>query len=108
MNGKTKIVWSIVLLLMVVLLIVPLTGAGCKKAAVTGKVINVGITVPLTGTGAPWGIPAGRGVQLMAEVINESGGVKVGNSTYTINVSVEDDKFTTEGGTAAFAKLAAK
>lgn len=105
MNGKTKIVWSIVLLLMVVLLIVPLTGAGCKKGAEAEKVIRVGQMNPLTGPGAPWGIPCVRGVELLAEIINEAGGVKVGKDTYTIRIYSEDDKFTAEAGKAAFDKL---
>jgi branched-chain amino acid transport system substrate-binding protein len=72
---------------------------------IAADVIKIGSIQPLTGPAAGWGLPCDRGVVLMAEILNEAGGVSLKGQKYTFEVSSENDKFTTEGGRAAAEKL---
>jgi branched-chain amino acid transport system substrate-binding protein len=71
----------------ILLLAWPLLAAGAEKT------IGIGIVAPLTGSGAPWGIPRVRTVQLEAEQYNAAGGITVGGEKYKLEVFSEDDKF---------------
>ena len=71
----------------ILLLTFPLLAAGAEKT------IGIGIVAPLTGSGAPWGIPRVRTVQLEAEQYNAAGGITVGGEKYKLEVFAEDDKF---------------
>jgi branched-chain amino acid transport system substrate-binding protein len=68
-------------------------------------VIKIGVPQPLSGGGAPWGVPVDRAVRLAAEDINNAGGIKADGKTYTIEVVSEDTEFKPNIGLAAFKKL---
>ncbi|MBW1816073.1 MAG: ABC transporter substrate-binding protein [Deltaproteobacteria bacterium] len=69
------------------------------------KVIKVGSIQSLTGPAAPWGIPIDKGLHVMAEILNEAGGVTVGGEKYIFKIYSENDKFSAKGGRAAAEKL---
>lgn len=65
--------------------------------------IKIGVTLPLTGDGAPYGKEALDGLRLAVEELNKKGGI--GNKM--IGIYVEDDMGTANGGVAALHKLLA-
>jgi len=69
------------------------------------KVLKWGAIEPLSGGAALWGQAMNYGVKLAAEEANSKGGLKVGNSSYKIEVVEEDDKYTGAGGASAASKL---
>jgi branched-chain amino acid transport system substrate-binding protein len=67
--------------------------------------LRIGAANPLSGPGAMWGLPSSRGVELMAEFINDQGGLKVKDRTYKFKVFLADNKYSAEGGKSAYEKL---
>ena len=64
--------------------------AGTALAA--EKTLDIGVSDALTGGAAVYGLPQANAVKMAAEEINASGGVKVGDDTYMLNVIAYDDK----------------
>ncbi|MGQ3213470.1 MAG: ABC transporter substrate-binding protein [Shinella sp.] len=56
-------------------------------------VLKIGVLGPLTGAGAAWGLGTDGGVRIAAEEVNERGGLKVGDTTYTLEVVSYDDQY---------------
>ncbi|SLN42376.1 ABC transporter substrate-binding protein [Oceanibacterium hippocampi] len=56
-------------------------------------VLKLGAPFPLSGPGAAWGTAVLNGVKLAAKDVNEAGGLKVGDTTYKIEVVAYDDKY---------------
>lgn len=54
------------------------------------KVLRVGSIMPFTGQAALWGISLRPGMELYAQMINEDGGLKVGNDRYKIEITFID------------------
>ena len=69
------------------------------------KEIRIGVSAPMSGTAAGWGIPPYQAAQLHAEKINAAGGVDVGGKKYTIKVFGEDNKYQVAAATAAMEKM---
>jgi len=69
------------------------------------EILKIGVPQPLSGGGAPWGVPVDRGVRLAADDINKAGGIRAGGKTYEIEVISEDTEFLPNVGLAAFNKL---
>ena len=62
-------------------------------SAADGDTLSFGVIAPLTGPHALYGEAAKNGVNLALEEINEAGGVKVGDKSYSFNAAVIcDDK----------------
>jgi len=57
------------------------------------NIIKVGLVLPLTGAGAPWGLCCQRTYQLQAEQYNAAGGIQVGGEKYKIEIVSGDDKY---------------
>ncbi len=69
------------------------------------KTLKMGMIMGLTG---PLSIPSlafMRGWEIYADVVNEEGGVKIGNDTYTLEIIEEDSKGAAEGASTAASKL---
>ncbi len=68
--------------------------AGTEAAAAAdGDTISFGVIAPLTGPHALYGEAGKNGVNLALKEINEAGGVKIGDKSYTLNAAVIcDDK----------------
>jgi len=56
------------------------------SVAAAQDVLKIGVPQPLSGGGAPWGVPVDRAVRLAAEDINTAGGIKADGKTYQIKV----------------------
>ncbi|QCO57725.1 ABC transporter substrate-binding protein (plasmid) [Pseudorhodobacter turbinis] len=54
--------------------------------------LKIGVSDALTGGAAVYGLPQSQSVEMAAEEINASGGVKVGDDTYMLEVIAYDDK----------------
>ncbi|MBS4023574.1 MAG: ABC transporter substrate-binding protein [Dethiobacter sp.] len=96
-------------ILMVIAMLLAISIGGCGKAKdpaptpVGGKteVLKFGIISYLTGPAAPWGIPNYRSISMGAWKVNEKGGFKVGDTTYTWDVVVYDSKYIPAEGVSA-------
>jgi len=84
-NSKAVFVSAIALLM----------GAVPAKAQDT---IIFGISAPLSGTAASWGIGADWAGQQAAKEINAAGGIKVGGKTYKVEVRSVDNKYNAGDG----------
>lgn len=74
-------------------------------AAGEAQTLKIGAIMPLTG---PLSIPSlafTRGWEMYADVVNEAGGVRIGDAVYTIEFIVEDSKLSAEGAGTAATKL---
>jgi branched-chain amino acid transport system substrate-binding protein len=69
------------------------------------QVLKIGITMPMTGSGAPWGNAYVKTQQLIAEQYNAAGGVTVGGQNYKLELIVEDDKYSPSEGVTVTKKL---
>ena len=77
-------------------------GAGLAAA---DNVIKFGVSTPLSGPAAPWGIPHLQATQLIFDEINEQGGVTIGGETYKLEVVSYDHKYVIAEGVATVNRL---
>jgi ABC-type branched-subunit amino acid transport system substrate-binding protein len=75
-----------------------------KKPTKTG-VLKVGASAPLSGIQSPWGIPEAEIGALYAEMINQDGGIVVGDTAYKLVFIKSDDKATPDGTKASADRL---
>jgi len=71
-----------------------LAGSVATAAAQAKDTIVFGVSVPLSGAAASWGIGTDWAAQQAAKHINEKGGIKVGDKTYKVEVRSVDNKYT--------------
>src|SRR6516225_11961286 len=60
--------------------------AGSIGSANAGDVIKFGISTPLSGPAAPWGIPHKNAIELIFDEANAQGGLDVGGKKYKIEI----------------------
>jgi len=82
-------VGAVVLVLALLLTLAPSCG---EKGEV--KTLKMGLVMPLSGAGAPWGLESERGVQWAIDKVNAEGGIKVDADTYMIELVKCDTKLT--------------
>src|SRR5216684_175344 len=80
-------------------------GTGTAGAA---DVIKFGISTPLSGPAAPWGIPHKQATELVFDEINGQGGLEVGGKKYRLEVVAYDHKYVIAEGVATVNRLIAK
>src|SRR2546422_9774975 len=80
-------------------------GTGTASAA---DVIKFGISTPLSGPAAPWGIPHKQATELVFDEINSQGGLEVGGKKYRLEVVAYDHKYVIAEGVATVNRLIAK
>ena len=80
----------IALALMLVVFIAAFT-APPPLAAESG-VVKIGFNAPLSGPAAAWGLPGMEGVGIWLEDVNGSGGLKIGNKTYKVEIVKYDNE----------------
>ena len=93
---------SLVLLALVVCLA---TIPGLAQAADT---IKFGVSTPLSGPAAPWGIPHMQAIKLIFDEINEQGGLDIKGKKYLLEVVAYDHKYVIAEGVATVNRLIAK
>ena len=80
-------------------------GPGSAGAA---DVIKFGVSTPLSGPAAPWGIPHKQATELIFDEINSQGGLEVGGKKYKLEVVAYDHKYVIAEGVATVNRLIAK
>jgi branched-chain amino acid transport system substrate-binding protein len=109
-NMKKGLLGTCILALAVVLLLGVLLPACAPAAqppaaAAEVKTLKVGSILPLTGGAASWGLSMRPVMQIYCDLVNEDGGIKIGNDTYKVAMLYEDDGFMPAPGAAAAKKL---
>ena len=95
---------SVIAKLLLSLAVVPLAfGAGAQAANQKLKIGFVGVT---SGPAAAWGISNVRSMQARAAWLNETGGVKIGGTTYDIEIVMFDDQKDPRRAIAGMEKMA--
>ncbi len=69
------------------------------------KELLVGTVMPMSGALSTVGLAWNRGYELFVDKINEEGGVKIGNDTYTLKLLAEDGKGQADSAGAGARKL---
>ena len=85
---RTKVLTKV---LITSLATIGLTWTAC--AAAQTEVLKVGVVSALSGPGSEWGLAQDGGVKIAAMEINSKGGLKVGPTTYKIEVISYDDQY---------------
>jgi len=80
-----------------------LVAAACGGAG--DNTIPIGLNVELTGNIPKVGEHSRVAAEMFVNEINEAGGVQIGDNTYTLQLTIEDNNGTAEGATAAANKL---
>lgn len=62
-------------------------------SAMAQDTLKIGVVSTLTGPGAGWGLAQDGGIKIAAMEVNASGGLKVGDKTYKIEVISYDDQY---------------
>ena len=76
------------------LLLAGLTACGGDGGtAAGGTELKIALNVPLTGAGAPFGIPPKCAWEVVSDEYNRAGGLEVGGKRYTIKLIIDDDKW---------------
>ena len=78
------------------------TAAGETSAAAGTETFLIGGIGPLTGSAASYGISVEQGAQVAIDEINAAGGVKVGDTTYMLDMVFEDDEATEDKAIQAY------
>lgn len=98
--------WRIMVLAATGALLLAACGSGGSSSADGPRpTLNVGLVWSLSGEFAPYGQPAVDGANLAVSEINRSGGVKVGGKTYTLSLTVQDDRSDPQTAVAAATQL---
>jgi branched-chain amino acid transport system substrate-binding protein len=97
--------WSVV---GCVLLAVAVLLQGTPGTTEAANVIKFGISTPLSGPAAPWGIPHKQAVELVFDEINSQGGLDVGGKKYKLEVVAYDHKYVIAEGVATVNRLISK
>ena len=97
----------------IALVFVTLFAAAALVAASSGSslaadVIKFGVSTPLSGPAAPWGIPHKNATELIFDEINAQGGLDVGGKKYRLEVTAYDHKYVIAEGVATVNRLIAK
>jgi branched-chain amino acid transport system substrate-binding protein len=90
-------------LLAAAVLLVTSPGAG-----LAADVLKFGISTPLSGPAAPWGIPHKNATELAFEEVNARGGLDVNGKKYKLEIVAYDHKYVIAEGVATVNRLIAK
>lgn len=81
---------------------IALPGTVCGEAM---RTVRIGFLAPLSGNVAPWGLPGLYGAELWAKNVNSSGGIRLGDDAYLVEIDAFDDKYLWEPAFRGFQKL---
>lgn len=73
--------------------------AGSNAFAQESKTLILGISAPMSGAAATWGLGQEWTAKQAVKEINEAGGVKIGDTTYMFEVRAYDNKYNAAEGT---------
>ena len=69
------------------------TSSTSTTTALEEKTVLIGVTSPLTGGAAAWGIAMKDGTEMAFDDLNNAGGLTIGNTHYTFKVTAMDDQY---------------
>ncbi|MCX6007864.1 MAG: ABC transporter substrate-binding protein [Chloroflexi bacterium] len=104
MRLKTAIAYSLFIVCIVVLII----GTACiqkTEAPAEIKTLKIGCIMPFTGAASMYGNETRQHMDIYASLLNESGGVKIGNDFYKVELHYADDSMQVAPSAAAARKL---
>ncbi len=87
------------------LLAITACSAAQPQSPTETKTLRIGSVMPFTGAAAGWGVSTRPIMEVYAELINEDGGIKIGDDTYKIELSFLDDGYMPAPGAAAARQL---
>ncbi len=96
-----KKTWSTILLVIALVLSLGMLGCGAKSE----QEIRLGVNAELTGSKPTVGDSCKKAMELLAEQVNQQGGLKVGERTIPIKLFIEDNEDKAESAAAAAQKL---
>ncbi|MFV0243609.1 MAG: ABC transporter substrate-binding protein [Qingshengfaniella sp.] len=73
--------------------------------ALAQETMNIGVVGPLTGGGAAWGLGMAGGAEIAAAEVNARGGLKVGDTSYQLNIVSYDDQYKAAEAVTAINRL---
>ena len=86
-----------------------LAGISCGSSETTNgektETFRIGLLSSMSGAAVAWGIPWTQSFEVQRDLINDAGGFTVGDTTYKIELLIEDDAYSAETGVAAVNKL---
>src|SRR3989440_8769143 len=82
--------------------------AGSTGSGLAADVIKFGISTPLSGPAAPWGIPHKNAIELIFDETNAQSGLDVNGKKYKIEIVAYDHKYVIAEGVATVNRLIAK
>src|SRR5438876_465133 len=82
--------------------------AGSTGSGLAADVIKFGISTPLSGPAAPWGIPHKNAIELIFDETNAQGGLDVNGKKYKLEIVAYDHKYVIAEGVATVNRLIAK
>jgi branched-chain amino acid transport system substrate-binding protein len=80
-------------------------GNSSSGAANEAGEISIGVSGPLTGPNAGWGVAMQGGAEMAAKDLQKKGGVKIGDKTYNFKIVAYDDQFNPQGASAAINRM---
>ena len=101
MNPWRSVTWTTLLAAAVLM-------PGSPGTAVAADIIKFGISTPLSGPAAPWGIPHKNATELIFDEINGQGGLEIAGKKYKLEVVAYDHKYVIAEGVATVNRLIAK
>jgi branched-chain amino acid transport system substrate-binding protein len=90
MRLKRAIIFGISVLMMFSLLAIILTGCGSSTSSAVE--VTIGLTAPLTGSGAAYGQDVRDGIDMAMQKVNDAGGITIGGTTYKFKLESADDQ----------------
>lgn len=78
----------------------------CGAAFAANPILKIGFVGVTSGPAASWGISNQRSMETRAAWINETGGVKIGNTTYDVKIVAFDDQKDPKRAIAGMEKMA--
>src|SRR5713226_10648426 len=101
MNARFSPTWA-------ALLAAAVLSAGSTGSGLANDVIKFGISTPLSGPAAPWGIPHKNAIELVFDETNAQGGLDINGKKYKLEVVAYDHKYVIAEGVATVNRLIAK
>jgi branched-chain amino acid transport system substrate-binding protein len=84
------------------------TASGPGQVSAADNAIKFGVSTPLSGPAAAWGIPHKQAIELVFDEVNSQGGLDVGGKKYKLEVVAYDHKYVIAEGVATVNRLIAK
>lgn len=85
--------------------VLAVSGAMFAASSMAQEALVLGISSPMSGAAANWGLGQEWAAKQAADEINKAGGVKVGDQTYTFEIKGYDNKYTAAEGTKVAQQL---